>query len=127
MIESNQVQTFLDHNGHVGLSFYSTDAGDLIGGFTRELKQLSGDSNVVVLVRTFQVKILSEVFEPVVLTRRLSIRSGVASSALVCVRVDYRNLQTRIARSWLECFISRSSTFLDQSEGLRMLERVVAG
>ena len=127
MREINQVTSFLDHNDHVGLSFYATDAAELAKTFTRELREVSGDSNVVVLVRTFKVKIFREVFEPVVFSRYLSVRSEITSSPVVCVRVDYRNVETRIAGSWLECFISRSSPSLEQSEGLRLLQRVVTG
>lgn len=127
MSEGKRVQTFLDHNDHVGLSFYATDAADIAANFTEKIRELSGDLQVVVLVRTFQVTVFREVFEPLVVKRHVSVRAQTARSRLANVRVDYRDSQARIARSWLEFFLARSALKFDQPEARLMLKRAVAG
>ncbi len=118
------VQAFLDHNQHVGLSFYATDAAKLAKEFTQVIRSLSGDTQVVVFVRNFQLRVLREVLEPVVFTRKIRVETELAPSPLVGVRLAYHISGTRVARTWMECFLARSDLTFEKPEVRLLFQRV---
>lgn len=121
------IETFLDHNNHVGVTFYSADASELAKSLTTRLRDLSGDRGVVVLVRVFHLTVLREILEPLVVNRTLNVPGENEPSPVSKVRVDYRAGTVRVARVWLECFLSRSPLTLADSRTLRLFKRTMSG
>ncbi len=114
MIPNLRVEPFLDHNLHVGLSFYSSDVSLLLRQWSEELKSAWGEDDVVLVLAKLGIRFIRECQSTEGMTRTLSALPHKAKANAMDVAIEYWLREVRVARVDMTCSAIRSHATASQ-------------
>jgi len=100
-------QGSLDHNEHVGFSYYSVEILELVSGFSRQVRKASEDSAAAMFIRNVSFQFILEVRSPVKFTRQITVLPNGLSDTAIDVVVEYFLGGVRCTKISMTCVISR--------------------
>lgn len=109
MISASAVIPFLDHNRHVGLSFYASDTSRLLAKWSTLLRTRWEDETVVIVLGSFACQFIRECESSQYLTRSLNIAPHKFAANGINVKAEYYSDTTRITKLELACFAVRTT------------------
>lgn len=120
MMSNGQVSPpFHDHNGHVGLSYYSIETAGLLSFLTGLCRDSALDVDIRVLAREFQVRFFGELVELTELNRKVQLSFGEHSFSMRC---DYYSGPRRCAKVTVECVITSNGKVLEVGNFTSVIE-----